>query len=210
MLLPIKVMAGIDVQDMFDDYDSGVGQINPGLVPPTQVEPEPKAPLNPVVAAVLYEEIARYEDGLYVWVDPSEASILTLTQLLKTAPFKTKDCTEMHATVLHCSGVLPKSIEVDDKPQYGAVATKFEMWIDHKQRAIVVLSMNSPDLEKAHKQFTAQGLEHGYHEYNPHMTVGKNVETGPGLDQWLASMNAMLELTKPKLIFDQLKAATCA
>lgn len=146
-----------------------------------------------LVTALSYDAIAKLEDGLYVWLTPDDLSTLSVLELLKSAPFKTKDSTELHCTVLYCNNAIPLHIEVpDDKPRY-ARAVKIDTWVDHKGRTIAVLLLDKDgDLQDLHNVFIDQGLKHSYPEYNAHMTVAKDIEVTGEVERWLQVVNTRL------------------
>ena len=168
--------------------------------------------MNKIEARILYEEVRDQQDGLYVWVDPAEGSVLRIQGLLKGAPFKAVNTTDYHCTVLHCSNPdLPQSVILPDDQWFEGRMSQVVTWQDHKDRTICVLLLDVPELEETHARLTEQGLQHGHHEYNPHITLSKGAVQGPELRLWLDEVNAKLRQVAHRIVLGpRLMASTCA
>lgn len=160
--------------------------------------------MNKVQSSILYNEIRDQNphEGLYVWVDPDEASVLKMQRLMSVAPFKTENTTEYHTTVLYHKGALPFGIMIPNDRQLRARVAELAVWDDHKGEKIVVALLDSLDLETLHKQLLNEGLTHSFPEYNPHMTVGKRVEMNATTRLWLHSRNEFLSKIDYTITFD--------
>lgn len=160
-------------------------------------------------ASILYEELLKDDAGMYVWIDPDESSLIRLARMVKDAPFKTKDVTEFHCTVLHAAGALPSNLEVPKDTTYVAAMLGFTTWTDHKQRTIVVLELQSSALSRLHKFLSDQGLKHAYPKFIPHITIAKNVELNAETRLWLSKANEAVANTKYALVsfLPQIKAS---
>lgn len=129
-----------------------------------------------VEATILYDEIREQapDQGLYVWVDPAMYSVLQIQRLIKGAPFKTQDMTEVHCTVLFHKGHLAPDLEMPaDRPMMGEIR-ELAIWTDHKQRQLLVALLDAPDLMKLHSELKQSGLTHTFDDYVPHITLSKN------------------------------------
>lgn len=149
---------------------------------------------------------------MYVWAIPDSKSMLSLTGLLANAPFKTKDGTELHCTILHCKPgtTLPdyRSITLpEDKPRYGSVVGVLH-WIDHKQRDIFVFDIKSDDLSEVHDQLVSVGFQHSHPDFNPHMSIGKELELDTAQRIWFKTMNEKLNNTPIEITFNSELYAT--
>lgn len=164
-----------------------------------------------LTASVLYNEIrdSNPHDGLYVWVDPDEQSILKIQRLLAKAPFKTVNSTEYHTTVLYHKGDLPFGVKVPNDQQFTARLSELVVWDVPSGEQIVVALLDSPSLDTLHKQFLDEGLTHSFPEYNAHMTVGKNVEMNAATRLWLHAHNEYLATVETNIVFDsRIKASS--
>jgi 2'-5' RNA ligase len=143
-----------------------------------------------VTAAIDFEDVGD-SNGLYAWAIPDEGSTNALLRMLRSAPFKTYDGTELHCTIMHSRDFPQQASHVEDRA-CTAVLEAFVTWQDHKDRTIVVASLSSPDLEDIHRELVTQGCTHGYPEYNPHITVAKDVELEPLSRLWITKVNEWL------------------
>lgn len=154
-----------------------------------------------VLSKILYEEIKALGDGCYVWVDPDEASVLKIQRLLKGAPFKVVNTTELHVTVMFAPEC-PEKIKVPPDRECKAELVGLDVWIDHKQRQIVVAEFKSVDLERVYTDLTKAGLLHAYPTFEPHMTLCKDLPSGPEGRLWVDQINKRLEARPLAITFD--------
>lgn len=158
-----------------------------------------------IVAHIDFEDIGD-SNGLYAWVTPDEGATNRLLRLLSTAPFKTYDGTELHCTLIH-SREFPQDARPIDDRNCEAVLEAFVTWQDHKDRTIVVAALSSPDLEAVHRELIEMGCVHGYPEYNPHITVAKDITLGADTRMWITDVNRWLQSNEVILKFSpQLRA----
>lgn len=158
-----------------------------------------------IQAHIDYEDIGD-SNGLYVWVTPDESATNRILRLLTTAPFKTYDGTELHCTIMHSRDFPQDAAPIEDRSCF-AVLEAFVTWQDHKDRTIVVAALNSPDLKDVHRVLIEQGCVHGYPEYNPHITVAKDIVLDADARLWLDEVNRCLESYEFNLKFSpQLRA----
>lgn len=159
-----------------------------------------------IEAAVMYKAL-RAQDaqgGLYVWVDPDDRTLLTLQRLMKNAPFKTKDCTEWHCTVLFFDGELPEDVDVPPDQMFPGQLVDLEVWTDHKDRQILVGIVESKSLQNVHRALTSQGLSHSFPDYKTHVTLAVGIDVG-ALD-WVEERKKVLPL--PVAFGPQLKGVS--
>ena len=160
--------------------------------------------MNKITAQVLYDEI-REEDsrgGLYVWVDPDEASVLQIQKLMHNAPFKTRNTTEYHSTVLFHEGELPHGVKPPIDRRTTATITQLVLWDDEKGRKIVVAMLDSPDLQRLHAELLGENLHHSFDDYNAHISVGKDVQMNAETRVWLEGRNEYLRVAPMEIRFD--------
>lgn len=159
--------------------------------------------MHTITARLLYDlsRDINPEGGYYVWVDPNEVSILTLQLLIKDAPFKIKDSTEFHATVLYHKGELPKGLQMpQDRPCRGRV-THLNVW-DTPKGSTIVAAMESPDLQKVHQELLATGLTHTFDPFIPHVTLGTKIQMNDEIQKWVTKLNVILAKHKCIIGFD--------
>lgn len=164
-------------------------------------------------ARILYDEIRNRNsrDGIYVWVDPDESSLLRIQTLMEGAPFKIENTTEYHTTVLFHEDELPFGIKVPIDRPCNARITEFVLWDDDKGQKIIVALLDSPDLQMLHTELVDEGLMHSFPDYNPHITLGKRVEMNAQTRLWLHSRNEYLSVADFDITFDpRLKASSLA
>lgn len=163
-----------------------------------------------VQAKILYNRIKEQDAGLYVFVTLDEVSLLNVGSLLSGAPVKVRDSTELHCTVMHCKSKLPLLTNVPDDRVLTARIVGVNEWIDHKNRKIWTLALESADLHQIHNTLRSQGIEHSFDEYNPHIGIAKDVPDTPEAADWLEGMRVALAEHKPTIRFDGiLRASTC-
>lgn len=148
--------------------------------------------MNRITAKMLYNDVKEMHGGIYVWLDPDEESLLHLQKLMKGAPFKTYDSTEVHCTVLHCSSELPEDLDVPEDRQLPAEVNMLDVWDDHKGRKILVARLGSDELHDLHAALTGQGLTHSFDDYTPHITLGKDLKLDAETRLWIEQVNHRL------------------
>ena len=157
-----------------------------------------------ILAKADYKQIKSFNAGLYLWVNPSQVSTLKILRLLHNAPFKTYSSTELHCTVLYSKDIVEKLDLPDDRVCTGYI-TEILSWQDHKDRTIFVASVDSDDLVLLHNQVVAQGLNHSYPEFNPHITLAKDVDVSDQkVKLWLDYTNSQLALKPLKIAFSSM------
>lgn len=164
-----------------------------------------------IIAKILYEDIHGLSPngGLYVWLDPDESSVLKIHSLLKGAPFKTHDGTEYHMTVFYHTGALPKhEVNPPEDRELSADLSELAVWVDHKGRNIIVGLLDGLELHALHDELAQQGFVHGHPEYNPHLSLGKDVVLNAETRIWLDTRNEALRMNPIQITFDPKLKAT--
>ena len=159
--------------------------------------------MNTILARLLYNEIREFDSqgGLYVWVDPDEASILKLQALMAGAPFKTVQSTGYHATVLYHNHALPQSIKIPVDRPLVATVRELIVWDERDGEKIVVAALDSPDLQALHAELLDEYLTHSFPTFNPHVTVGKKVQLDAKTRVFLSQANEALQEQPLELVF---------
>ncbi len=152
-------------------------------------------------ARILYSQIQALRNGLYVWVDPDEESVLKLQHLMSGAPFKTVQSTALHATVLYHQKALPHTIKIPIDRPLAATVRELIVWDEKDGEKIVVAALDSPDLQGLHAELKDQYLTHSFPDYNAHVTVGKKVDLNAASRIWLSKTNEALEANPLQLVF---------
>jgi hypothetical protein len=150
---------------------------------------------KPVYARILYDNIKQQDPdgGLYVWVVPSEHTILKIQALMKDAPFKVRCTTQYHCTVMYHHADLPESIEVPpDRPMTGLLS-ELVVWTEPDGENILVGLIRSEDLGELHEELTAQGLQHYFEDYTAHISLGKDLEKDEQTLAWINEVNEFLD-----------------
>lgn len=167
--------------------------------------------MNKITAKILYDEIAGSDPsgGFYVWVDPTESTIVLLSRILKGAPFKTRNSTEFHTTVLHHGGEVPTEVNVPKDRTCSGELTEFVVWEEKDGEKIIVALINSPQLMSLHYELIGQQFKHSFDDYTPHISVGKKVELTAEVRTWLEEANDFLSKNPIPVEFDKtLKACS--
>lgn len=135
-------------------------------------------------------ETSRYtgETGLYAFVYPMRKHLDKLLKFLQICGLQpvllANTPNETHCTVMHSKG---KSIPVNRIPRidrattYDAQLKGFTSWPGHNDKGYLVAEMESPALQKLHKQWRALGCEHLFPDYKPHVTVLEGALATPKL-----------------------------
>jgi hypothetical protein len=162
-----------------------------------------------IEAQILYDQIREADSGsgLYVWADPDEQSILSLGNFLSGAPFKPNHSTDFHVTVLYHKHDLPFGVKPPaDRVCKGSV-TSLQVWLDHKQRPVLVAYLDSPDLQRLHSELLGEGLQHSFPDYRAHLTLSYDAPNTAQLRLWVEQKNTELAADPLPLSFGpQLKA----
>ncbi len=162
-----------------------------------------------ITARVLYNKIVNglvKPNGLYVFLTPDDEALVNLSQLLATCPVKTLNVTDLHCTALHCkTDKLPSMQDSDlpaDVPRVARIAEVIQ-WKDHKDRNIWVLGLDSHDVQTMHTQLTGGlGFKHSYPEFNPHITIAKDVPNSAEARLWFDQVNELLKEYPVNIRFD--------
>lgn len=125
--------------------------------------------------------------GLYVWATPTQETVLALQALASILPpdFDATHPTDYHSTVLYCPEWedTGQDQEVEALVQTDVASTAGSavptIWVDHKDRHIVVLLVQQPMLESINRGLQDYGLRHSFSDYNCHITLGKFVRPLP-------------------------------
>ncbi len=167
--------------------------------------------MNKLTASIMYKEIHGLSPngGLYVWLDPDESSVLKIHSLMSSAPFKTRDGTEYHMTVLHHEGKLPSAdVTPPADRNISANLSELVVWVDHKGRNIVVGLLDGMELHVLHDELLRQEFVHGHPTYNPHISLGKDVVLNAETRIWLDTRNEALLSNPISITFDPKLKAT--
>jgi hypothetical protein len=151
--------------------------------------------MRKIEARILYDSIKQLnpEGGLYVWITPSARSILKLQKLMQGAPFRTRNTTQLHCTIMYHHDVLPEQIEVPEDREMVGLLRELVIWEEPDGELILVGVLHSEDLQELHDELSAQGLKHSFEDYTAHISLGKDLQKDPQTEEWVAEQNAMLE-----------------
>lgn len=169
-----------------------------------------RASLDPylITAEVHYKEILDEGAGIYMWLNPDEKSTLDLLRLVRAAPFKSRDSTELHCTIMYCTKHMPLDIEAPVDQVYGADVCRIDHWIDHKGRNILVFALDSNELQVLHANLRKQALTHSYDAFSPHISVAKDIAWNAEQRLWVDEVNQRLISQPLHITFSpQLRAA---
>lgn len=167
--------------------------------------------MNKITAKILYDEIAgsNPSGGFYVWVDPNEETLVLLQKALRGAPFKTRNTTEFHTTVLYHQGDVPTDVGVPKDRDIVGELTEFVVWDEKDGEKIIVALIKSPQLMSLHYELIGQQFKHSFDDYTPHISVGKKVEFNAEVRTWLEEANDFLAKTPLPIVYDKaLKASS--
>jgi 2'-5' RNA ligase len=111
------------------------------------------------IGAVLPKELKDYIDSLEMSVEPIKES-------------------ELHATLVYSKGTdiseekIRKMLDAGKQEFSGTIknVTKFDSQSD-SDKCVIVLEVDSYDLEKIHKKLIKIGANHSYDEYRPHVSI---------------------------------------
>lgn len=162
-------------------------------------------------------DLQRMESGLYVWAVPDQPSIMALQifECLMPRHLDYENTTNYHATVLHCRDM--SSLVTSDAAEacicYPLHASRIQgvptVWLDHKDRPIMVMLLDCPELQERNRRLQASGLPHSYHEFNPHITLGK-LEQGVDPEEAQAEFRDLWSsLARPLAFETALKYSLC-
>lgn len=135
--------------------------------------------------------------GIYCSVIPYKDTVEWLKTLqpvendcnLHCTVMYSKDMVDNHATVFSRLGLGPEDVFVA-KPK------AVEFWNGHDGRGVIVLTLDSRDLEEAHERVRQFGVKPTFDPYVPHVTLASGAENNP---KWLRRVNQ--ELDKHKLLY---------
>lgn len=151
---------------------------------------------------VMWDEIQQInkqtgQAGLYVWASLLDEATLNIQRLTVAFPErdKLKNSTEMHCTVIY-SKTEPEQPALafpdDRRGNIRASLVKLELWQDHKDRTLLVGLIQSETLRAYHQHFLRMGFKSDYPQYNPHITLAKDIRRDTPMQTWLESINAQI------------------
>jgi len=148
-----------------------------------------------VEARILYDSIRMLspKGGLYVWCVPSARSTLKLQKLMQGAPFRTRNTTQLHCTVMYHHDDLPEQVEVPEDREMVGLLRELVIWEEPDGENILVGILHSEDLQELHEQLGAQGLKHSFEDYTAHISLGKDLEKNEETLAWIEDKNSTLE-----------------
>lgn len=120
--------------------------------------------------------------GFYAWLVPSPktcSQLALLGDFFPSPDIKYDHATDYHVTLAHSSTYPAMKVPELRKP-ITAKATKFSIF-----NASLVLELDSNSLQRLFYYLKDQGLTYDYPEYNPHITVGKVLNTNTSMLQEL-------------------------
>ena len=167
--------------------------------------------MNRITAKILYDEImsSSPQGGFYVWLDPDEQTCLVLQKALSGAPFKTRNTTEFHTTVLYHQGDVPTDVSVPKDREISGEITEFVVWEEKDGENIIVALVKSPRLMSLHYELIGERFKHSFDDYTPHISVGKKVELNATVRTWLEEVNDFLKENPIPVVYDKaLKASS--
>jgi 2'-5' RNA ligase len=150
---------------------------------------------KPVYARILYDEVknANPEGGLYVWCTPDSRSTLKLQKLMAGAPFKTRNTTQLHCTIMYHHDVLPESVDVPEDREMTGLLRELVIWDEPNGESILVGVLHSEDLQELHQELEGQGLKHSFEDYTAHISLGKDLQKDEQTLAWIQEKNELLD-----------------
>lgn len=148
-----------------------------------------------IESRILYDSIRQLnpEGGLYVWITPSARSTLRLQKLMQDAPFKTRNTTQLHCTIMYHHDALPDQIDIPEDREMVGLLRELVVWTEPSGEHILVGILHSEDLQELHDELSAQGLKHSFEDYTAHISLGKDLQKDPQTLEWVAEKNALLD-----------------
>ncbi|ASV44173.1 hypothetical protein PBI_SCTP2_158 [Salicola phage SCTP-2] len=115
-----------------------------------------------------------YKYGTYAEVKPTEESADTLAGITKKAkPNDPVEKEDLHTTLVFSIGKGNPTMQPSHDVEYVAYLDSFELFGEN--RDILVISLESEDLEQRHNYLIHNGLlRHSFEKYRPHVTIGYN------------------------------------
>lgn len=148
-----------------------------------------------VESRILYDSIRQLnpDGGLYVWIIPSERSILKLQKLMRGAPFPTRNTTQLHCTIMYHHDALPEQIEIPEDREMVGLLRELKIWKEPDGELILVGILHSEDLQELHAELAEQGLKHSFEDYTAHISLGKDLMKDEQVLEWIEEKNAFLD-----------------
>ena len=150
---------------------------------------------TPIQARILYDSIRQLDEqgGLYVWCTPDQRSVLKIQKLMQGAPFKTRNSTQLHCTIMYHHDVLPEAIDVPEDREMSGLLRQLVIWEEPNGELILVGLIHSQDLQELHEELNSQGLKHSFEDYTAHISLGKDLERDEATLAWIEERNEMLD-----------------
>lgn len=84
----------------------------------------------------------------------------------------------------------------DSLPEFFEARSKYvEFWPGHDEAGYLTLQLDSPSLSQYHVNISELGAKHSFDEFNPHLTIAKNIGTlTTELEKWMVKINNILSL----------------
>lgn len=90
------------------------------------------------------------------------------------------DPRNLHCTLVYSEGIkVPDDLaarNVDPSQVYWSYPQEFQAWTDHEGNKIIVLTLESSELQEVHEKWLDLGARHSFPDFNPHITLTKPLE----------------------------------
>jgi hypothetical protein len=130
-----------------------------------------------------YCSVMPYKDSLD-WLKTLQPSENTAN--LHCTVMYSKDLVDNHIGALERCGFGPEDV-------FGATPKSVEFWDGHDGRGVLVLTLDSRDLEEAHAKMREFGIKPTFDPYVPHVTLVSGTENNP---KWIRRMNDSMDKNK--------------
>lgn len=140
-------------------------------------------------------------EGGYFCYHLSDVAMFDLIEVAATYPERSQlvPPMEWHCTVMH-SKVTGRPWQEVEAPSY-ALIRRFECWVDHKGRDIIVALLHFPKANLQHRNLAASGWQHGFHEYNAHINMVKGATHKEWAEEATAQFGGKILLFKDHLFY---------
>lgn len=152
-----------------------------------------------------YKLVKGLDSGTYVWCDTDATTTVKLQafcHMFQKAGLDFLNATEFHTTVMY-SKDNPDIMEFPQPQKLRGLITNACQLGDY-----LVLKLDSPSLQRTHKQLLKLGFSHSFDDYTPHISVAKIEESELRVaKQTINKINKELQNMDFKCGFTELKCS---
>lgn len=124
-----------------------------------------------------HRPLTEDSSGSYVCVLPDDltkARLIAIASMLNIS-LSYDQVEDLHSTIVYARGCFPKD-PTTSSSVFGAMINQLQYWDGHDNEGYLVIILDSPQLVARNRYWAAQGLEHSFEDYTPHVTLATGID----------------------------------